>query len=101
MLLSRISKLRVVFSTRSTLAFQLWLMICLKEAEAMHRQTLALSEKVLGKEHLSTLASMNNLAGVLDSQGKYKEADAGVKREGAQQEASGHANKCILSHTLA
>jgi len=31
----------------------------------MHRQELRLSEMVLGKEHLSTLTSMNNLATML------------------------------------
>jgi len=31
---------------------------------------------VLGREHPDTLTSMNNLALVLDSQGKYKEAEA-------------------------
>ena len=41
----------------------------------MHRQTLELREKVLGLEHPSTLDSMNNLALVLDSQGKYEEAE--------------------------
>ncbi|KAF6806089.1 Kinesin light chain 3 [Colletotrichum musicola] len=41
----------------------------------MHRQTLELKEKVLGLENPSTLASMNNLALVLDSQGKYEEAE--------------------------
>jgi hypothetical protein len=46
-----------------------------EDVEAMHRQTLVLEEKILGKEHPSTLTSMNNLAGVLDSQGKY-EAEA-------------------------
>ncbi|KJZ68443.1 hypothetical protein HIM_12168 [Hirsutella minnesotensis 3608] len=45
------------------------------EAEQMHRQALDLSEKVLGKEHPATLASMNNLAGVLESLGKYEEAE--------------------------
>ena len=33
----------------------------------MHRQTLKLSEKVLGVEHPSTLTSMSNLAGVLSN----------------------------------
>jgi hypothetical protein len=33
-----------------------------------------MSEKVLGAEHPDTLTSMNNLARVLDSQGKYEEA---------------------------
>ncbi|KAF2830797.1 hypothetical protein CC86DRAFT_443678 [Ophiobolus disseminans] len=60
------------------------------EAEAMHRQTLARKEKVLGHEHPSMLTSMNNLAGVLDRQGNttrrynvslalYKRACAGYK----------------------
>ena len=46
-----------------------------EEAEQMHRQTLALRETVLGREHPDTLDSMNNLALVLDSQGKYEEAE--------------------------
>jgi hypothetical protein len=33
----------------------------------MHRHELALCEKVLGPEYPSTLISMSNLAGVLDS----------------------------------
>ncbi|KAI1286514.1 hypothetical protein F5Y03DRAFT_146430 [Xylaria venustula] len=44
-------------------------------AEQLYRQTLELREGVLGREHPSTLASMNNLANVLGSQGKYKEAE--------------------------
>ncbi|KAK0623518.1 hypothetical protein B0T14DRAFT_425965 [Immersiella caudata] len=46
-----------------------------KEAEQMHQQALQLREKVLGKEHPSTLTSMNNLGNVLDGQGKYEEAE--------------------------
>ncbi|KAI1159422.1 hypothetical protein F5B18DRAFT_587349 [Nemania serpens] len=45
------------------------------EAEAMYRQTLQLYEGVLGREHPSTLSSINNLALVLGSQGKYGEAE--------------------------
>jgi len=41
----------------------------------MHRRTLELMETVLGREHPDTLTSMNNLALVLDSQGKYSEAE--------------------------
>jgi tetratricopeptide (TPR) repeat protein len=41
----------------------------------MHRQVLGLRETALGKEHPSTLTSMNNLAGVLRDQGKYEEAE--------------------------
>jgi len=46
-----------------------------QEAEEMYWQTLELKETVLGCEHPDTLASMNNLANVLDSQGKYSEAE--------------------------
>ncbi|KAK4109332.1 hypothetical protein N656DRAFT_839255 [Canariomyces notabilis] len=56
-----------------------------EDAERMHRQGLGLSEKVLGKEHPDTLTSMNSLANtltsmnslalVLESQGKYEEAE--------------------------
>ncbi|OLN92208.1 Kinesin light chain 3 [Colletotrichum chlorophyti] len=41
----------------------------------MHRQTLELREKVLGLENPLTLTSINNLAIVLESQGKYEEAE--------------------------
>lgn len=33
-----------------------------EEAERIHRQELALTERVLGKEHPDPLTSMNNLA---------------------------------------
>ena len=36
-----------------------------KEAESMHRQTLATNKKMLGVEHPDTLTTMNNLALVL------------------------------------
>jgi hypothetical protein len=39
----------------------------------MHRQALGLIKTVLGKEHPSTLASMNNLALVLRDQGRYEQ----------------------------
>jgi tetratricopeptide (TPR) repeat protein len=45
------------------------------EAKGIHRQALALWEKVLGQEHPSTLTSMNNLAAVLERQGNYEEAE--------------------------
>jgi hypothetical protein len=41
----------------------------------MHRQTLELQRKMLGREHPSTLTSMNNLAVVLSEQDKYEEAE--------------------------
>jgi len=45
------------------------------EAEKMHRETLALREKVSGKEHPDTLTSMNDLAQALSDQGNYVEAE--------------------------
>ena len=36
---------------------------------------LELKEKILSIDHLLTLASINNLVVVLNSQGKYKEAE--------------------------
>ena len=38
-------------------------------------QVLGLRDTVLGKEHPSTLTSMNNLAMVLRDQGKYEQAE--------------------------
>lgn len=50
------------------------------------------SERALGKEHPSTLASMNNLASVLSQQGKYEQAlQAESGRSTLRQEA------CILT----
>ncbi len=45
------------------------------EAYKMRMFHFRKTEKMLGKEHPSTLTSMNNLAGVLSGQGKYKEAE--------------------------
>ncbi|OHW99554.1 kinesin light chain, partial [Colletotrichum incanum] len=45
------------------------------KAEQIQRQTLELSQKVLGLEDPDTLGSMNNLAVVLQYQGRYKEAE--------------------------
>jgi len=41
----------------------------------MNRRALEGREKVLGKEHPDTLTSVNNLAFVLQDQGKYEEAE--------------------------
>jgi len=48
----------------------------------MHRQTLQLKEKVLGKEHPSTLDSMNNLALVLSSRGSIRRQRRCIDRNG-------------------
>jgi tetratricopeptide (TPR) repeat protein len=44
------------------------------KAKPIYQQTLLLIEKVLGKEHPSTLAIMNNLASLLKQQGNISEA---------------------------
>ena len=41
----------------------------------MQRFLFRKMEKMLGKEHPSTLTSMNNLALVLSRQGRYEEAE--------------------------
>jgi len=41
----------------------------------MHREAWQLRKKVLGRDHPSTLESMNNLAVVLGSQGQYAKAE--------------------------
>ena len=48
----------------------------MRRPKTMHRDTLALREEVLGCEHPETLTSTNNLALVLDSQGKYDEVES-------------------------
>ena len=44
------------------------------EAYKMQMFHFKKTEKMLGKEHPATLTSMNNLAGVLSSQGKYSKS---------------------------
>ena len=46
------------------------------KSEVMNRRALEESEKILGKEHSSTLPSINNLALALQYQGKYEEVEA-------------------------
>ena len=46
-----------------------------KNAEEMQRRSIEAKEKVLGKEHPSTLASLSNLATMLRDQGIYKKAE--------------------------
>lgn len=40
----------------------------------MHRETLLLSEEILGKDDIGAVRSIRNLATVLCHQGKYNEA---------------------------
>jgi tetratricopeptide (TPR) repeat protein len=70
----------------------------------MNRQTLARKEKVLGPEHPSTLTSMNNLANVLNRQGKYEEAEAMNRQTLARYEkvlGPEHLNTLTSVHCLA
>jgi hypothetical protein len=53
---------------------------------------------VLGKEHPSTLTSMNNLAMVLSDQGKYEEAEAMHRQAlGLREKALGKEHPSILT----
>jgi tetratricopeptide (TPR) repeat protein len=49
-------------------------------AEALFRRALEASERVLGKEHPQTLASVNNLAGLLESKEDYAGAELLYRR---------------------
>ena len=46
-----------------------------QEAEQMYREALEVQRRVLGLEHLDTLASMHSLGVVLRDQGKWQEAE--------------------------
>jgi tetratricopeptide (TPR) repeat protein len=75
-----------------------------KEAEAMHRQTLATQENVLGKRHPDTLMSMHGIAKALNSQGKSKEAELMDKQTLATQEdviGKEHPDTLITMNNLA
>jgi tetratricopeptide (TPR) repeat protein len=50
-------------------------------AETAHRKASSLRKQVLGPEHPATLASMSNLALMLDRRGKYEEAEAMNRQE--------------------
>ena len=46
----------------------------------MHQRALKIEEKIFGVEHPRTHASINNLASVLEKQGRHKEAEAMYQR---------------------
>ena len=48
----------------------------LADAEAVHRDALAIKRKRPGNEHRDVAASLNNLANVLNAQGKRAEAES-------------------------
>ena len=56
------------------------------DAEPLLSSALAASERVLGSEHPSTLVSVNNLAGLYESQGRYGEAEPMYQRALAASE---------------
>jgi Tetratricopeptide repeat len=45
------------------------------EAETISVLAMIVRKKILSQEHPDTLASINNLAGLLQSQGKYSAAE--------------------------
>jgi Tetratricopeptide repeat len=45
------------------------------EAEPLYVRSLAISEEQLGANHPSTATSLNNLAGLYESTGRYLEAE--------------------------
>jgi tetratricopeptide (TPR) repeat protein len=68
-----------------------------EEAGSMHRRALKAREKVLGREHPSTLTSVDNLGLVLSSQGKYEEAEAMHRRAlKAREKVLGHEHPSTL-----
>jgi adhesin HecA-like repeat protein len=50
------------------------------EAEPLYTRALEIREKSLGKDHPNVAASLNNLAGLYDAQGRYDEAEPLYKR---------------------
>jgi tetratricopeptide (TPR) repeat protein len=86
------------------------------EVEPLHQQSLAIwrkvcaihfaassrdhSCKVLGEEHPSVAASLNNLAGLLESQGKYDEAEPLYRQSLAiHRKVSGLIYACLFHRT--
>ena len=45
------------------------------DAESLYKRTLTIFEKVYGSDHPSVGASLNNLAGLYDDEGRYFEAE--------------------------
>lgn len=57
-----------------------------RQAEPLYKQVLAIREKVLGSDHPNVASSLNNLALLYDSQGRYSEAEPLVLRSLAIRE---------------
>ena len=50
------------------------------DAEPLHKRSLAISEKALGRDHRDVATSLNDLATLYDLQGQYSEAEPLYKR---------------------
>jgi tetratricopeptide (TPR) repeat protein len=66
---------RVAMSLRAQLATYLHKTGAYQEAEFLYKETLAMSERVLGKNDLNTARSLNNLAELYREQSRYQEAE--------------------------
>lgn len=77
-----------------------------EDAEQMHQEALELRNKVLGKEHPSTIVSIYNLASALRNRGKYNQAEQRYRRtlklrgEGKDKTSSIVDNMNSLAHVL-
>ncbi|WP_110517870.1 tetratricopeptide repeat protein [Herpetosiphon llansteffanensis] len=58
-----------------------------QEAQKLYERALAIHEAVVGRDHLATATSMNNLAGIFENQGRYSEAQKLYERALAIYEA--------------
>ncbi len=73
-----------------------------REAELLCKRALAIKEEALGPNHPDVAVSLNNLAGLYHTLGRYKEAEPRYKRALAVMEAtlSGHPyiNETLMSY---
>jgi tetratricopeptide (TPR) repeat protein len=51
------------------------LVVVVDDAEPLHRRAIEIDEKILGKEHPDVATRYNNLAVLLQDQGRYDEAE--------------------------
>ncbi len=51
-----------------------------REAEPLFRRAIEIGEKILGKDHPTVARNYNNLAGLLQKQGKYDQAEPLYRR---------------------
>ncbi|MGH7176599.1 MAG: tetratricopeptide repeat protein, partial [Tepidisphaeraceae bacterium] len=74
------------------------------EAEPLYRESLAIREKLLGKDHPSYLSSLNNLSRVVRVQGKLSEAESmlrDVLRESRRVLKDDHPSTTLAMNELA